>query len=269
MIPSNLCQRAVPGMEEVVVGGACVLADQGFLQTLPLTVEPAPPLRSPCWLKNRIGLLPVGSAAHTDTRTTSVKMSRNFSSECVYLPASAPAGVCGCGPVAMTVVPHIPKPMLLWPPQSSTSPMATSVSVSVVLPSVAVTVEVSAASMFGSVTIQLPPGPGADEVALAPLGLTLTITGPVALAPQSRVPVPMYRGGARQQREAGYEQGRSSEQAARTALEDHAGREQRRIEERLGDAGAGQQEHHSRHCHRGSAYRYTGLRAPDLQYHTV
>ena len=73
--------------------------------------------------------------------------------------------------------------------------MATSVRVSVVLPSVAATVEVSAASRFGRVTIHVPPAPGAAEVALTPLGVTVTVTGPVALAPQSRVPAPAVRGG--------------------------------------------------------------------------
>ena len=164
---------------------------------LPFTVEPAPPFRSPDCQKNRIGFL----AGSVD---------------------SAAEGVCGgCSlPVEMTVAPHMPNPILLWPgwkggkvakqekekekecgglwsatrkpgttcerrahgclrararvcqgnnlpPHNSTSPNATSLIVSVVLPSVAVIVDVICATMAGRLAIHRPSldGSGAAEVA--------------------------------------------------------------------------------------------------------
>mmetsp|Transcript_24998 Transcript_24998/g.75325 ORF Transcript_24998/g.75325 Transcript_24998/m.75325 type:complete len:367 (-) Transcript_24998:10836-11936(-) len=149
-----------------------VLRVAGSRQTLPCTVDPAPPLWSPDCQKKRIGLV-VGSAA------------------------SASVGVCGaCSrPDGMTVAPHIPKPMLDCPPHRRTSPQATSSSVSVTEPSVAVTTELGAADTAGRATSHDPLDGGGDvAVTVAPPGTaTVTVTAAEALPPKTRVPCPRCR----------------------------------------------------------------------------
>ena len=127
--------------------------------------------------------------------------------------ARAWPGVCFPGP-EITVVPHMPKPtggwgardearayvsqemiktwlaahsLLLWPPQSSTSPNATSLSVAVEAPSVAVNVAVRVADTF-SVVLQLP-SPAAKVVAVSRLSFAGAFTDTFTCAP-AFAPVP-------------------------------------------------------------------------------
>ena len=83
----------------------------------------------------------------------------------------------------------------LCPPQSRTSPHATSTRLDVVLPSAAVTVVEFWAATAGIDTDHTPPVGGVDT-AVANVELptfTVTVTGPAAPAPQSRVPAPRCR----------------------------------------------------------------------------
>ena len=94
----------------------------------------------------------------------------------------------------------------LCPPQSRTSPHATSTRLDVVLPSAAVTVvEFWAATagidtdhtphVFDGWDVQRGPVGGVDTAVanVEPPTFTVTVTGPAAPAPQSRVPAPRCR----------------------------------------------------------------------------
>ena len=83
----------------------------------------------------------------------------------------------------------------LCPPQSRTSPHATSTRLDVVLPSAAVTVVEFWAATAGIDTDHAPPVGGVDTAVanVEPPTFTVTVTGPAAPAPQSRVPAPRCR----------------------------------------------------------------------------